>query len=161
MSEDRKAVALDGLRRAMEELRALERERVQVVVDARHLGVTWQKIANELGVGQPNATRKYKPAVDSRPPRDKWDREADPKGAVLAAVRAAAAAIRKVDEADVPPDVQAVADARTAGATWQEIAEVLGMQQPNAVARYAPLLEREHRVSGRPRERRWGSTSNL
>ncbi len=34
---------------------------------------------------------------------------------------------------------EAVADARAAGATWQAIADVLGIAQPNAVRKFGPL----------------------
>ncbi len=38
-------------------------------------------------------------------------------------------------------EVEAVAEAREAGATWVEIGEDVGMAGPNAHRKYAPLLE--------------------
>lgn len=41
-------------------------------------------------------------------------------------------------------ETTAVAGARAAGATWQQIADVLRIQQPNAVRKYKPAIEGTH-----------------
>ncbi|KAA9379693.1 hypothetical protein F5972_08560 [Microbispora cellulosiformans] len=57
------------------------------------------------------------------------------------ALAGVAAARRRITEAE-KAEVRAVAVARQAGATWDEVAQRLGIKQPNAVRKYrAPVLE--------------------
>lgn len=137
-----KEAALSALRRAHDTKKTAKQQVMQAVVDARHVGAQWRRVAEELGIAQPNAVRKFKRHVDELPAVNRWEKEADPQGPALVAVRHAR---RKEVDADAA-EVQAVADARNAGATWDDIAEVLGMQQPNAVAKYRPLLVEERTV---------------
>ena len=53
------------------------------------------------------------------------------------ALRRLATALRHVQAADVALD-QAVADARSAGASWAAIGEVLGMSKQSAHERFGP-----------------------
>ncbi|MDX3100506.1 hypothetical protein [Nonomuraea angiospora] len=117
----------------------------QAVVDARAVQVTWREIATELGVQQPNATRKYKPYIGQMQPKNRWENEADPKGPALIAVRHAVKAHEDAKRAEV----QAVADARNHDVTWREIAEDVGMAEPNAFVKYSPMLEEKRTVTVR------------
>lgn len=74
-------------------------------------------------------------------------READRGGkreTLLESLRQAHLALQKARETVV----QRVADGRAAGATWAKIAAEVGMQQPNAVRKYKPLLPKDAVVSG-------------
>ncbi|MFC4060181.1 hypothetical protein ACFOWE_17895 [Planomonospora corallina] len=138
MSRDEAAasVALDGLRAALKGAQQAKEGVEQAVVDARHVETTWQRIADELGVAQPAAVRKYKPLIAQRAGVDRWSGEADRQTPAAVAVRHAREALEKAEDGIV----YAVAAARSAEATWDEIADVLGVHQPNAVAKYGPLL---------------------
>jgi hypothetical protein len=65
------------------------------------------------------------------------------RDAALAALHAAQARKKQAEAAVKTAEDQvtaAVAIARTANVTWQRIADVLGVEQPNAVRKYRPLL---------------------
>ncbi|MFF3441887.1 hypothetical protein [Streptosporangium sp. NPDC002721] len=143
--EEDKTKALAALRAAHENVQKADEEVTQTVVDARHVKATWAGIATELGIAQPNAVRKFKPLLEERTPRQKWEHEADPAGPSLLAVRHAH---KKAGDAELAR-LQAVADARSAGVTWEAIATVLGMKVPNAVSKYLPLLEETRVVTVR------------
>jgi hypothetical protein len=59
----RRDAALSRVRRARARILQAESAEVRAVVDARLAGATWDQIAGELGVKQPNAVRKYGAAV--------------------------------------------------------------------------------------------------
>jgi hypothetical protein len=143
--EDERNAARADLQAAWEKKNATSDRITQAVVDARAVNVTWREIAAELGVQQPNATRKYKPAVDQMQPENRWENEADPKGPALIAIRHA---VKDYEDA-VRAEVHAVADARNRGVTWREIAEAVNMAEPNAFVKYSPLLEEKRTVTVR------------
>ncbi|GAA2657574.1 hypothetical protein [Nonomuraea recticatena] len=136
MSADGKTKALNALRAAHQAKIEAEDGVTQAVVDARHVKAAWQRIADELGVAQPNAVRKYKPHLAERAALQKWEGEADPATPALVAIRHAVRALEDAEEAEL----KAVAEARSAEVTWSDIADAVGMKQPNAVAKYRPKL---------------------
>ncbi|MFI6290097.1 hypothetical protein ACIBEJ_00845 [Nonomuraea sp. NPDC050790] len=146
MSEDERVKALNALRGAQRALIDAEDDVTQAVVDARHVKAPWRMIAEELGVAQPNAVRKYKPHLASRPARTTWQGEPDPKAPALVAVRHAVRAFQDAERAEL----EAVAAARNADVTWDDIADALGMKQPNAVAKYRPQLSVTVQVQVKP-----------
>jgi len=102
-------------------------------------GATVAQIADVVGQHQPHVTRKYGPfeprsTVISIPPERLERNITDALDVLRAAV-------------DVPgtfaPLVEAVAAARQAGVTWQQIADVMDRSQPNVVAQFRPLLQVE------------------
>lgn len=139
MNADGVTAALEALQQAHDNKKASKEQVIQAVVDARHVRAQWTRIAEELGIAQPNAVRKFKRYVSERPAQNLWEGEADPQPLALVAVRHA----RQRETDAEAAEVQAVADARNAGAHWEAIAEVLEMKQPNAVAKYRPLLRYE------------------
>ncbi|MFC7593557.1 hypothetical protein ACFQYP_65015 [Nonomuraea antimicrobica] len=104
-----------------------------------------EKIATELGVEASNATRKYKPYVDSMEPENLWGEEPDPELPALAAIRKAVTAHKEAE----PAEVQAVAAARSHDVTWKEIAEAVHMAEPNAFVKYTAQLEEKRVVTVR------------
>lgn len=145
MNEDGKDFAREAVGVAHRNLKAAESAVAQAIVDARHVKVTWLKIAEELGVAQPNATRKYKPFVDAGTPRNLWPNEVDPRLFAQTAVREAYEAHRKAEVAEL----QAVASARSAGVVWGDIAAKVEMLESNAIVKFRPLLVEERTVSVR------------
>jgi hypothetical protein len=143
--EEKRNAARAALQAAWEKKNATNAAITQAVVDARAVNVTWREIAAELGMHQPNASRKYKPAVDQMQPVNRWENEADPKGPALVAVRHAVKAYQEA----VRAEVYAVADARGRDVTWREIADAVGMAEPNAFVKYSPLLEEKRTVTVR------------
>ncbi|MEZ0076350.1 hypothetical protein [Planotetraspora sp. GP83] len=146
MAEERlkASAALSKLRAARAATLAAEDELERSVIDARHVNAGWARIAAELGVHQPNATRKYKPLIDTRKwePRNKWDGVEDKATPALVVVRHAKAGLDKARE----NELQAVADARTADARWHEIAEIFDMEVSNAMVKFKRLLVEERVV---------------
>ncbi|MER6828805.1 hypothetical protein ABT352_22685 [Streptosporangium sp. NPDC000563] len=135
--EEKKAIAVAALRAAHKHLGEARDGVVQSVVDARHVKAPWQRIADELEIAQPNAIRKFKPSLNEREPKQRWENEADPVTPALLAVRRAHRALADAERAEV----REVAGARSAGVTWGAIAEAVGMKEPNAVVKYKPMLE--------------------
>ncbi len=66
----------------------------------------------------------------------------DPKAAALRALRQAHQTRLAADRAEV----EAVAHARQAGASWTEIAAEVGQQRQNAERKYKPLLDERRTV---------------
>ncbi|WP_433379152.1 hypothetical protein [Streptosporangium sp. CA-115845] len=137
VEEKKKAAAAAALQAAHEHLGEARDGVVQSVVDARHVKASWQGIADELGIAQPNAIRKFKPSLDEREPEQRWENEADPVTPALVAVRRAHRALADAER----DEVREVAGARSVGVTWGVIAEAVGMKEPNAIAKYKPMLE--------------------
>ncbi|KAA9379696.1 hypothetical protein F5972_08580 [Microbispora cellulosiformans] len=149
MAEEMNAAAeaaLNALRAARKARLDAENEIERSVIDARHVNAGWRLIAEELGILQPNCTRKYKPMIEAGKwkPRPKWDAlpAEDRAAPALVAVRHAKQALVDMEAAEL----QAVADARAAEVTWDDIAEVFSMHQPNVIAKFKPLLVEERIV---------------
>ncbi|MFI9591112.1 hypothetical protein [Nonomuraea sp. NPDC052265] len=145
MNEDGKDSAREAVGVAHRNLKAAEKAVAQAIVDARHVKVTWREIAEELGIAQPNATRKYKPFVDAGTPRNLWPNEVAPQLLARAAVRMAYEAHQRAEMAEL----QAVAGARTARVAWGDIAAGVEMLESNAIVKFRPLLVEERTVSVR------------
>lgn len=124
--------ALDALRAVHQGFTDLAQREKTAVADARAHGVVWRRIAEELGTTQPYATRKFKPHVDTHtaPPTHNDGESA------LHTIRAIQGQRTDLEQRRL----HAVADAITAGATWQQIGDALGTAGPNAHAKYNPLL---------------------
>lgn len=133
-----KEAARRRLAEAHKAIKEAEKAEVRAVAVARVLEVSWAKIGEQVGQKQPNATRKYRPLVEQL--------IADERGVQVGTTTPdeALAAIRKAHEAIEEAEwkeVEAVADARGADLTWGEIAEIVEMNQPNAVRKYRPYLQ--------------------
>jgi len=137
----RRDYALDMLRRTQDNLDQLARDEENAVVSARLHKVTWREIADALGIAQPNATRKFKPAVDAHTGQAPY-----PDGpsalSVLRTVRPRREELERTRVADI-------AHARTAGVEWKDIAAVVRMATPNTIAKFQPLLVEKTTVAPR------------
>lgn len=143
---------VDQLRAAhntLTELRTSRATRIEAAVKhARAAGAKWREIAEALGRHESHVIRQYGPIDAGKRKETALDSVTEEFAAIRAGEVDHAAAVKAARRAEL----QAVADARNARVTWQEIGDVLGMLQPNVVQKFKRLLVQEHdiRVTVRP-----------
>jgi hypothetical protein len=141
MSGDEQIKALHAVRAAHARIAEKVQAERDTVAAARAIGVQWRRIADAVGMSQPNASRKYGPLSAPAGKADEAEAEV-----ALRKVRAANGAIFAAELTEI----EAVAAARAVGVTWQAIAEEVGMEQPNAVVKYRPFFEETRTVALQP-----------
>jgi hypothetical protein len=132
--------------------------RDRAVIQARRADpkMTWQAIADIIGMAQPNTVRKYKPIEaeeSAKLEQAGWpvlDRPAA-ETALREAAQAYTAADARVAADDAwQAELEAVAACRNLEIQWDLIAAVVGQKQGNAVRKYEPHLQTTIRVRVRP-----------
>src|SRR5690606_41106148 len=134
----RRDYALDMLRRTQDNLDQLARDEENAVVSARLHKVTWREIADALGIAQPNATRKFTPAVDAHTGQAPYP-DGQSALSVMRTVRPRRKELERTRIADI-------AHARTAGVEWTEDRKSTRLNSSHVKITYAVFCLRKKKI---------------